>query len=146
SMVKLYRREQAQLDFIRRTGGHGVYDDRPFISFPRLPRLKEYVETYGPDSIETTARLWNDAINEVHQVRDQLPAFCELRFEDFVQSPREHIERLLEFCELPPIGRKHAPFWEQLRRVRRPSSHRSYAHFDRITEICRENLQRYGYL
>ncbi|NOX55823.1 MAG: sulfotransferase [Planctomycetes bacterium] len=146
SMVKLYRLEQAQLDFIRRTGGHGVYDEKPFISFPRLPRLKEYVETYGPDSIETTARLWNDAIDEVNRVRDHLPAFCEVRFEDFVRSPRAHIERLFEFCELPPIEPENKRFWEKLRGVREPSSPSSYAHFDRITEICRENLERYGYL
>ncbi len=146
SMVKLYRLEQEQLERIRRSGGHGLFDDKPFISFPRLPNLKQYVETYGPDSIETTARLWNDAVNEVNRVRSKLSAFYELRYEDFVRAPAEHVEGILRFCELPPVDEDNKAFWEKLEQIRpRPPGPRG-ENFDRIEELCRANLERYGYL
>ena len=146
SMVKLYRLEQAQLERIRASGGHGIYDDKPYIAFPRLPRLAEYVETYGADHIQTTARLWNDAIDEVNRVRDELPAFYEVRFEDIVQAPAEQVSRILEFCELPPMAPDNARYWEKIAGVGQVTHKNQYADYELIEEICRPNLVKYGYL
>lgn len=146
SMVKLYRMEQAQLDRIRATGRHGIYDDQPYIAFPRLPRLAEYVERYDADSIETTARLWNDSLEEVDRVRDRLPAFFEVRYEDILESPIDYIDHILDFCELPPISPDNRAFWERLSTVGQVRHSNQYAGFGEIEEICREKLVHYGYL
>jgi glycosyltransferase involved in cell wall biosynthesis len=146
SMVKLYRLEQAQLDRIRATGKHGIYDDKPYVAFPRLPRLKEYVERWGADSIETTARLWNDSLAEVDRVRDRLPAFFEVRYEDILESPADYLDHILEFCELPPIAPDNTAYWERLASVGKVRHSNQYAGFSEIEAICRERLVHYGYL
>jgi len=146
SMVKLYRLEQAQLDRIRATGKHGIYDTKPYVAFPRLPRLAEYVERYGADSIQTTARLWNDSLEEVDRVRDRLPAFFEVRYEDILESPADYIDHILEFCDLPPIRKDNTAFWERLNSVGRLRHSNQYGNFAEIEQICREKLIHYGYL
>lgn len=146
SMVKLYRLEQEQLDRIRKSGGHGIYDTRPYVAFPRLPRLAEYVETYGADSVQTTARLWNDAIDEVRRVKDRLPAFYEVRYEDILKNAEQELERLFEFCELPPIGADNTEYWKKLSTVGKVQHSNKYADYETIEAICRERLFQYGYI
>lgn len=146
SMIKLYRLEQAQLDRIRASGKHGIYDSRPYVAFPRLPHLAEYVERFGADSIETTARLWNDALDEVERVKSLLPSFYEVRYEDILADPQNEIERILEFCELPAIEPEHHAYWQKLANVGRLRHSNHYADYDRIESICGDKLVKYGYL
>lgn len=146
SMVKLYRLEQAQLDRIRASGKHGVYDTRPYVAFPRLPRLAEYVERFGADSIETTARLWNDALSEVERVRPSLPSLYEVRYEDILADPHHEISRIVDFCELPPFRAEQADYWRKIETVGRLQHTNQYANFSRIEELCSDNLVKYGYL
>ena len=145
SMVKLYRLEQAQLDRIRSLGRHGIYDTKPYVAFPRLPRLAEYVERFGADNIETTARLWNDALEEVERVKSGLPAFHEVRYEDILADPQFEIGRILEFCDLPPFDPEHPTFWQKLATVGRVQHTNRYADYERIEAICGRKLAEYGY-
>lgn len=146
SMVKLYRLDQRQLEFIRSHGGHKLYPEGPYVTFPRLPGLAEYVKTYGADSLETTARIWNEAIDWVNEVKDRLPSFYEVRYEDVLARPGEEIRKILDFCELPEIPPQHRAFWEKFQQIGvvRHSNH--YGGFDRVEEICGDNLKKYGYL
>jgi hypothetical protein len=146
SMVKLYRLEQAQLERIRKSGGHGIYDNAPYVAFPRLPRLAEYVATYGADSVQTTARLWNDAIDEVNRVKGGLNSFYEVRYEDILKEPDRELARVFEFCELPPIGNDNAAYWNKLATVGTIRHSNQYSDYDLIESICREKLVQYGYL
>lgn len=146
SMVRLYRREQEQLRRIRDTGGHGVLDGRPYVAFPRLPRLAEYVAAHGADSIETTARLWSDALDEVRRVRDRLPALHEVRYEDILARPAEAVGRVVEFCELPAFAAGQGSYWQKIREVREVHHPEGDADRQVIEALCRDNLIRYGYL
>jgi sulfotransferase family protein len=146
SLVKFYRLEQSQLELIRNRGGQNLFPEGPFISFARLPHLADYVQTYGPDSLETTSRLWNDALDWVRSIKDSIPNFYEVRYEDILANPREEMEKVLSFCELPPVPADHSPFWDQLQNIGKTHHTNRYGHFDLVESICRENLQRYGYL
>lgn len=145
SMVKFYRLEQSQLEFIR-ARGEKHFPEGPFISFPRLPHLADYVQSYGPDSLETTSRLWNDGLDWVRGIKDQVPSFYEVRYEDILANPNQEVEKLLAFCELPSVPTDHAPFWDKLKQVGDIHHVNQYGAFDVVENICRENLQRYGYL
>jgi hypothetical protein len=146
SLVKFYRLEQSQLEFIRNRGGQSYFPKGPFISFPRLPNLAPYIQSYGPDSLETTSRLWNDALDWVRGIQDDIPHFYEVRYEDILANPSSEIEKILSFCELPPAPPDHAPFWNQLQKVGDIRHVNHYGGFDVVEDICRENLRRYGYL
>lgn len=144
SMVKLYRLTQQQLDRIRSRGRHGVYDAQPFMPFPRLPRLAEYVESFGADDVRTTAALWRDGVKRLHDAKSKLGAYLEVRYEDIVVDPEFALRRILEFCELdaPPDG---ALYFQKLRSVVRAPRSASYGQFDIIESICGNEMRRLGY-
>lgn len=146
SLVKFYRLEQSQLEFIRSRGGKNYFPEGPFISFPRLPHLAEYVQSYGPDSLETTARLWSDALDWVRGIKDSIPNFYEVRYEDILAQPREEMEKLFSFCELESIPTDHSHYWDKLKEVGKVHHVNRYGGFDLVEDLCRENLHRYGYL
>jgi hypothetical protein len=139
SMLKLYARTQAQLARIPRQ------DDRPFIPYPRYANLRHYVETYGAEDLRTTSHIWRDAMAFVDSCRGDLTHFYEVRYEDILADPRGEIERLLAFCELPPVTEPDAPFWQKVNGVGAVSHTNQYGNFDLIESICGEYLTRYGY-
>lgn len=144
SMVTFHRRTQEQLERIRRTGRHGVYDDRPFVPFPRFPRLAEYVATFGPDDLRTTASLWRDGVNWLHERRDRLPQFLEVRYEDLLADPESELQRILAFCELD-ADRAGPQFRARLQAVRSLPP-RPPRDDDRLIEdLCAAPMQRLGY-
>jgi hypothetical protein len=148
SLVKLYRRTNEQLDAIRaRSPKRSIREDtRPFIPYPRLPRLAEYVEEYGADDIRTTANLWRDGVNYFEERKDELGHCLEVRYEDVVSDPRAQIERILEFCELAPVPASNEGFWAALGRVGTVHHKNVYGHLAEIEEICAPEMKRYGYL
>lgn len=146
SMCKLYRLEQQQLAKLgsrRRRGTGGL---QPFVPYPRMPKLRQYVEQFGPDDIRTTAHLWADAVDYVYQNKDRLPSFHEVRYEDVLRNPKDEIDRILAFCELEPIRDDNAAFRAKLSQIGHTHHANRYADFDVVTEICRGQLQRYAYL
>jgi hypothetical protein len=146
SMVKLYRRNREQEAKLKPQLRHSDFNGDFLVPFPRLPRLAEYIEHYGPDDIRTTANLWNDAVSFVDERKDQLPFFYEVRFEDILANPKEEIFNILEFCELPKIADDQIEFWRKLDQVGVVQHTNQYGDFEIVEEICRDNLQRYGYL
>src|SRR4029077_13646516 len=93
-------------------GNHGL-----FVPYPRFPRLAEYVENYGVDSLQTTSHLWNDAISFVDQNKDQVPFFYNVRYEDILVNPKEEILKILDFCELRNIEDTRALLWQEVSKV-----------------------------
>lgn len=144
SMVKLYRKSQQQLDWIRANGGHGMYDERPYMPFPRLPRLAEYVARYGPDDIRTTARLWRDGVALIDEVRKQLPSFLEVRYEDILANPSASLQRILDFCELD-VSVKQAAFSMRLSELGTFPTRIQDEGSGVIEEICGDVMYRHGY-
>jgi hypothetical protein len=144
SMVKFYRMTQQQLAWIRAHGGHGMYDERPYMPFPRLPRLAEYVERYGPDDIRTTAWLWRDGVALMDEVKDQLPSFLEVRYEDIVANPPGSLQRILDFCELD-ASVKYPEFSIRLSKVGKSPSRSEDDSTGVVEEICGEVMRQHGY-
>jgi len=88
----------------------------------------------------------NDALDEISRVRDRLTAFYEVRFEDVLRNPETEIERILEFCELPPITPDNQRFHDKLAAVGHVHHANNYADFPLIESLCHDYLVRYGYL
>jgi hypothetical protein len=137
SLLKLYRRE---VEHQARTG------TRRFIPYPRFPRLAEYARLYGLDDIRTAAHLWDDAVSFAGRMKNELPHFFEVRYEDICANPNRALVSLLEFCELAPVGEEGRSFWKKISEVKPLRPDNAYPHAEIIVEICRENLRRHGYL
>lgn len=143
SMVKLYRKTEGQRQKIQ--ARHNRYP-QPLVPFPRLERLTEYLEAYGPESIETTARLWRDsvALMQAYEGRDD---FITVRYEDVLTDKQKQISRLLEFCDLPREGAENERF-QALMGAIGCVRHRNdaYDQFDRIETLCLEGMKKFAYL
>lgn len=143
SMVKLCHLE---LEHQRSNRGGRKDPTNFFIPYPRFPRLAAYVEQFGLEDFRTTAHLWNDVVSYLGEVKASIPCYYEVRFEDIVAAPEERISAILEFCELPPVRKNNAAFWDKIRSVGHVTHKNQYSNFEQIEEICRENLRKHGYL
>lgn len=148
SLIKLYKRTNEQLDAIRaRSRKRSVRDDnRPFVPYPRLPRLADYVAEYGGDDIRTTANLWRDGVNYFEGRKAELGQYVEVRYEDVVSDPHAQMERILDFCELAPVPASNEAFWGALARVGNVQHRNVYGDFPEVEAICAAEMKRYGYL
>ncbi len=146
SLLKIYRLENEQLQKIKGKTRLEIYQDKPFIPYPRLPNLAENVEKYGADDIRTTAHLWDDAISFISEKKDTLPSLFEVRYEDILKNPKEEVSKILEFCELPEIGKENTEFWEKISQVGVLHHKNVYGDFKVIEEICGDNMRKYHYL
>ena len=145
SLLKLFRLCNEQLMAIHKRKGLPM-PDAPFIPYPRLARLQEHIDHYGPDDIRTTAHLWNDGVEFIHKNRHLLPNFHEVRYEDILAEPQTEIRRLLDFCELPYPAESNQIFWKKIAGIGVVHHKNAYGHFDVVETICRKNMQRFGYL
>jgi hypothetical protein len=145
SMVKLQQRDMGRQDrcktYRRDAAGAREY----YLQYPRGPRLAEYVERYGALDVRTTASLWNDHMNFVDAIKADLPHYHEVRYEDILAAPEREFTRILEFCELGPVPREHAAYWDRLAAVGKVHHVNAYGRFDEVREICREAMGRHGY-
>lgn len=146
SMVKLYRRNLEQDAKLADELGKHLTDTRPFVPFPRLPRLPEYMEKYGGEDLRTTAGLWDDAINYIHEHDEGIAHFYEVRYEDILADPLVEVGKILDFCELPELEDRDTAFWRKLNQIGVVNHTNKYGDFDLIEEICGDNMIKYGYL
>lgn len=148
SMSKFYRLTQKQLNKIKYKLCNFVHDDKNFIPYPRLPKLSEYIQQYGPDDIRTTANIWNDGINFVNHNKSKISNFYEIRYEDILANPQSEIFKIIDFCELNTINSNRESFLHKLNQVGKVNHKQSnkYGNFDTIELICRDNLLLYNYL
>jgi hypothetical protein len=145
SMRKLYQLEQRQLAFIRSQRKHGYYDDKEFIPYPRVPKLGDYLDQWGPDDVRTTAHVWKDSIAIANEWKDRLGSYLEVRFEDILADPKRQMARIFEFCELPAIREDNTKFWDKVNEVGHTHHKNKYADFEVIESICREEMKDLGY-
>ena len=141
SLLKIYRVHRAQDLQVRgrRARAH------PVVLYPRVPCLAEYARRYGLDDIRTPARLWNDVVATLDALEPALPACLTVRYEDILARPTESVAMLLEFCQLPPPDPGNRAFAQKVGEIGRVRHANAYAHFETITDICRDNLKRHGY-
>lgn len=146
SMLKLYRLTQEQLVKIKSDGRpHGIYDEKPFNPYPRLPILKECMQRFGPEDIRTTAHLWNEGVNMVRRDAESLSSYYEIRYEDILENPKKEILDLCDFCELHSPQAIDSQFWELLGTVGKVNHKNNYGEFQIVEEICGETMQGLGY-
>lgn len=145
SLLKLLRMDNEQLEWIRKHGGHGIYDKGEFIPYPRLPHLAEIVAEHGVDDIRTTAKLWNDAMDFVNKHKDELPNFTEVRHEDLIAQPRETVARIFDFCELDQPDPNNKAFETSVGGVGKVHHVNKYGNYDVIESICSDWMKVYGY-
>lgn len=146
SMLKLYRLEQRQLEVIRSKSRHGIYDREEFIPYPRVAKLKSYLDEWGPDDIRTTANVWNDSISIVEEWKGRLKHFLEVRFEDILEAPKEQLDRIFDFCELPSVSPDNPKFREKIEGVGKTHHKNKYGDFELVEDICRGHMQTHGYV
>jgi hypothetical protein len=146
SLVKLFRRHREQEARVRAELHTRSSNGAWFVPYPRLPRLVEYITTYGPEDVRTTAHVWNDAIDCVNEARGRLPALYEVRYEDIVSDPKHEILKLLQFCQLEPPSEQATTFWQKIGEIEDRAHTHAYGDFELIEEICRTNLRRYCYV
>jgi hypothetical protein len=145
SMRKLYHLEQKQLEFIRSQKRHGVYDNAEFVPYPRVTKLPDYLQKWGPDSVRTTAHVWKDCVDVVQECKPKLKSFLEVRFEDILANPKKELARIFEFADLEPIRPENKEFWNKIDGVGKTHHKNTYGEFDVIEEICRDYLRLYNY-
>lgn len=145
SLVKLYRLENEKLERLREKGRLPLAADKPWLIYPRTPKLAENVEKYGPDDIRTTAHLWNDAETFVNQNKDKLPTFYEVRYEDILVDAQKEVLGILEFCEVSEPGKDNTEFWQKLGEFGKIRHKNVYGDFEVVESICGDNMRRYGY-
>ncbi len=149
SMVKLFRLNQQRWKKIKHKCPEFADKNRD-ISYiaPRLPKLSEYIQKYGPYDIRTTANIWNDGVNFVNQNKDKIANFYEVRYEDILANPQTEIFKIIDFCELPPVNSSHEKIFRKINQVGKVKHQQinQYGDFDIIEKICRKNLLLYRYL
>jgi len=146
SMLKHYAREMEQQERYPVYQPDASGNKRFFIPYPRLPRLKEYVEKFGVRNIRTTAHLWDDAMTYIDSVKDKIPHYYEVRFEDILANPKYEVNRMLEFCELAPVADNHTDYWSKVQGIGAVRHKNRYGEFGTVEAICEQNLRKHGYL
>ena len=145
SMLKLYWADRRQLEFIRSRRRHGVYDAQPFIPYPRVPHLQEFVDEFGEADVRTTAHIWRESVELIDTYKHNFRAYHQIRYEDLLNNPVGEMRRLLEFCELPAPQSDNTLYLERFRKIGVVQHQNRYADFDVIADICREPMRRLGY-
>lgn len=142
SMIKLYRRQVEQNERVN----HPLFSEKPFIPYPRVRHLKDYMEKWGAEDLRTTAHVWNDTVDFVNGAKDELTHFYEVRFEDLLADPAVQLQKIMDFCDLPPMTTGRARFEKKVAGVGRVHHKNRYSGFDEVEAIAADNLKRYGYL
>lgn len=140
SLAKLCRLSNQQLKKIKHPSIQSI------VPYPRVRNLKTYVEEFGAESIECTARVWNDAVEMVQTVAPQLKNYYEFKYEDLLSAPEIELQKIFQFCELSwphPQNQKFREVFENIGKVHHKNEYKDY---DRITEITRPLLQKLNYI
>jgi len=116
------------------------------IPYPRLSTLPGYIEKYGPESIETTARVWQDTVNLVHETARSLNCFYELKYEDLLKNPEIELKNLFRFCELEWPKKNNKNFQNEFEKIGKIHHKNEYSQFDLIEKITEPTLKKLGYL
>ena len=145
SMVKIHQICNQQLCAIHQRKGLPA-PEKPFIPYPRLPKLNEHLENYGPEDIRTTAHLWNDAIEIVDTHRGSLKNLFEVRYEDILADPRAQLQELFQFCGLSTPMDQNSNYQDRLNGVGVIHHKNDYHDFSTVESICADSMKRFNYL
>lgn len=123
--------------------------------------MKRYARYMSLDErVEVCAQHWSNAMRCVLEDKDKVSNFKAMRFEDFLQEPRESLIELCLFLDLPflddlvpsehhaiPFGSKYPDRWYPLR----PDVNKQYLekipdkYIEMIYERCQPIAEQFGY-
>jgi hypothetical protein len=139
SLIKLY---ELSKDQIARAKNPNLTE---LIPYPRVKNLKKYIDDYGPASLETTARVWNDCLDYLSEQKGNIKNFHEVRYEDILEKPKEQMSKIWDFCEMKnPID--ESLYQVKYLEIGKINHKNQYEGFDLIEKICHKNLIKFGYL
>ncbi len=138
SLIKLYDLSNEQLKRIR----HPLL--KHIIPYPRFASLPSIINTYGEKSLECTARVWDETMNYIEDIKPRLRHYYEFRYEDLMQEPTLELKKLFDFCGLALP--QNAAFRNYVAKIGKTKHKNNYEGFELVEKICAQNLKRYGYL
>ena len=139
SLVKLYRLTQAQLAKIK----HPEFTH--LVPYPRVRGLQSYLDEFGPESLECTARVWVESVELVRATAKDLPHFYEFKYEDLVASPQAELEKLFRFCELDWPNGDNAGFQKVFHSIGKVRHRNDYGDFAVVEKIAAPLMRELGY-
>lgn len=140
SLIKLFRLSNQQLEKIKHP------EIQYIVPYPRVEGLKSYLDKYGPDSVECTARVWNDAVELVQKTAPQLVNYYEFKYEELLQNPQFEMEKIFKFCELDWPASSSEAFHKHFKGIGIVHHKNTYKDYDRITEITEPLLKKLKYI
>jgi hypothetical protein len=140
SLIKLHNLNNQQLKKIR----HPLLES--IVTYPRIAGLARYIDEYGVDSLECTARVWEDTIQLVRRTAPQLGSFYELRYEDLLAAPQQETAKLLEFCELPQPSEQNVNYCREFAGIGKIQHENRYGGFEVVERVAAKTMAQYGYL
>lgn len=113
------------------------------------PDLRELWERHDRSFVALAGICWRLLVDSVEDARRELPPerFLEIRYEDFVRSPRDLLEEVLEACDLEPSPRFFDDFDREEVRDASGKHRRDLTPHqqENLAAVTREPRQRYGY-
>lgn len=140
SLLKLYHLTNNQIKKIKHPWVTYI------VPYPRVKNLKNYVEEFGADDIRTTAHVWKDSIELVHQTAPDLKHFIEVRYEDILKNPKEELEKLFSFVGLHWPSPDNKAFQHEFEIIGKTSHKNNYKDFEIIENITKDMLKKLNYL
>jgi hypothetical protein len=116
------------------------------VPYPRVESLPGLLERYGAEDIRCTANIWQDSIDAVHAVKDELSNYVELRYEDLIADPTGQILWLMNRLNLPRPSPTNNAFWEYLAEIGHVHHINHYGQYDVVEEIAGRTLRKLGYM
>ncbi|MDD4974737.1 MAG: sulfotransferase [Bacteriovorax sp.] len=140
SLLKLYHLTNNQIKKIKHPWVTYI------VPYPRVKTLQGYIDQFGADDIRTTANVWQDSIELVHQTAPDLKNFIEVRYEDILTNPSLELKRLFDFCELnwPSVDNKS--FQSEFEIIGITHHQNNYKDFEVIESITGRMLKKLKYL
>jgi omega-hydroxy-beta-dihydromenaquinone-9 sulfotransferase len=138
SLIKLYDLSNSQLKKIN----HPLL--KHIIPYPRFKSLSSIIQAHGERSLECTARIWDETINYIDELKPRLKHYHEFRYEDLMEKPQVELEKLFSFCEL--AWPTHEAFNNYVKKIGKTTHKNNYEGFELVESLCPQNLKRYGYL
>lgn len=140
SMVKLCRLSNQQLNKIK----HPLIQS--IVPYPRVKGLKSYVDEFGSESIECTARVWNEAVELVQSRASHLKHYYEFKYEDLLSNAEVELKKIFNFCELTWPEQSNVKFQVQFKNIGKVRHKNEYTDFERITELTAPMLKKLKYI
>lgn len=140
SLLKLYHLTNNQIKKIKHPWVTYI------VPYPRVKGLRNYIDQFGADNIKTTAHIWQESIELVHETAPDLKNFIEVRYEDILANPQSELKRLFDFCQLSWPSADNKAFKHEFDIVGVTHHKNNYKDFEVIKEITKPMLQKLKYL